>query len=277
MTLLTRSVVLSAALLGTAHATPVEVTFNIVNAAQFIGSWVDGAEQRVITSDEPLAPFTMVYRFDTENPLLDTPGTSSTVYVSSIFRQGASSTSPYTAWAMGGLPPASQAIWPLETQVQYGHSITDHDGPTVPQPSWENTGLTTGTRWDLTGETTHETYSYSRGIGWSQQGPMIARQDFHALDASEYIAWLQAQVGKTFEGAYNETTGHSVVRLVDFGGGKLPSGNPQDLLSWSSLGVRGDVVLTSVVAIPEPATSALWAMGALGLLALARRRAQGQA
>jgi len=248
------------------HAAQVVLTFDVTPTQIYEGRFENGEVRTPIGGT--LTPFQITYGFDTEYPWLDTPGTSSTVYVSSLFHQGSSTTTPYTSWLQAPLPLEVTPDWPLYTQVVYGHSITDYDGPAVPRVSWEFMGLNTGMTWFGKNPEVWESTGYNRGISWSEKGPMISRNEFHALNANEVISWLESHKGLTLEGAFNESV--TVVKHSN-----LPSSNSgaDSLMYWRSIGVTGDVVLREVSVVPEPASLPLMLFGTMAVvLAVTRGR-----
>jgi hypothetical protein len=142
----------------------------------------------------------------------------------------------------------------------------------VPRPTWEHIGINSGATWQTVDPTQSLWISYNRGLNFSTQGSPVLEAEFAPKDGAALVAWLNAQVGKTFVDGFNERHLEMVRKTVFLGGDWTVVGDPDGLLSWDESIVRGDIQIRSVTVVPEPASSVLLGVGLLALVCSRARR-----
>lgn len=256
-----------------AHADIVTLTFDVLPTGAARTVEFQGAQTTEPVAEFAVLPFSLSVRFDSAQPYLSFPvvyETYSYLFTDAVYARGeggSTTFTPYTPYLAATLPSLDTAIDPLFTQVAQNRSLYLDDGQ--PTRIEESMGINTGLRWDSATDTERVMASYNLGLNWRADAAPVPKTSFGPLLGGALVDWLNTQVGVVHTGAYNESSQYTFYDLLPDGVGVFRG--------YERLAVSGDVRLTSVTAVPEPAQIALYALGMpLMLAAVQRRRRAGQ-
>lgn len=256
---------------ASASATTVQLVVDVTPTAGQAGHYDNG---QILYSNDPSIPvlptFSLTFQLNLDsvqmNPTQVTNG-GFNWYNSTYFPGSTLGTTPYTAGLTAATPPQEQAFWPDHTQTSFSWSMSSYAGGDT-RTTWENFYIGNSTAWQNVNQTQGVWTTYNRSLGFDVQGILEAAQ-FAPKDGAATLAWLNDQIGKTFADGFLENYLSITRKTVQVGDEWITSGDPDAVLSWTQSRVIGDVRITSITVVPEPASGLL--MGA-GLLILATAR-----
>lgn len=246
------------------QARTIEMVADVAVQSYEAGRVADGAA--VYDSVAGFAPqhFDLTVRFDMDNPETD----NDLLALSPLLRQALSwfnggagpslSATPFSAGMMASVPPSpDKDPLVLGSSVVVSLSTPAVQPPTQPLRIAGDFSSSFGT---YIGENGHGTfYGYDRVISFVHQGDVVSSDSVQPWSGDAYLSYLQSWVGQPGFGQYKEYVYQTT-----------PSNDQVPYLE--PLRAMGDVTIRSVAVVPEPASVALWGLGAVGLAVAVRGR-----
>lgn len=254
---------------ASAGAETVEVLMDVTSTSRSLGQLVNG--EYVVTEDAGFQAQTFTYsvRFDLDSALI-TPAEPTSDFDKTIyggFNLLSDSVTPYTASLLAMAPSEAPSF--SAPFAGYILSVPGSSTATEPLPVSQSASFNNFSMWGGLGIGSGHTF-YSRSLSVNSLGAPTSADDLKAWTPAEYLAYLQAQTGRTLVGAYQEGYDSQVTDSVP--GSWFGFGTPV-VVSHDSVSIQGDMVIRSVAVVPEPSTYVLMGLG-LSLVAAVRRRRQ---
>lgn len=263
-----------------AHAETVEVVLDVTTTHREV-SHLD-EQGTLLRADDPFfvpKQFQWVVSFDLAQPTVYPVQTAygsngAQLIASTYFQDGTTSLTPYSAALMGAIPADAPVLSPDTTQVRASLATKNVNWLPMasPQAVDVDAGFAGGGTWQSVSDGLATTTTYGRGFVFERTIAPVLNKDFHPMSGQEFVAYLQANVGQLYVGAFNESVTRWVQKTNPPGDVILVSNAPDALVAQDGMWVGGDVSIRSVTVVPEPATYGLMGLGLAGVAAVARRR-----